>query len=425
MKKFLYFFLSVVIIVLLSKVYQSSLPEYNPKRDYVDLENEILKAFILAEDNSTIELPEGHFLFSQSLSLDNKKRVIIKGKGMDKTVLSFKGQTQGAEGIKITNSQNIVLQDFSIEDAAGDNLKISDTDTLTIKRIRTAWTGKVSTENGAYGIYPVLSSNILIEECEAIAASDAGIYVGQSKNVKIKNNKAYYNVAGIESENSTNVEIHNNEIFQNTSGLLIFDLPGLTVYGKNIKAFDNQIFDNNQINFGVPGSIVSSVPKGTGVIIMATKNVDFFNNNVSNHKTSNLAIVSYKVFAADKDLESGSQISKTASEGIRFIDSEFEKDKGYNPYPGRVYIHDNKFSNTYRFPTLSNDFGKLWYIKNNARIPDIVYDGILPEGIKLNSNEVRICVKNNDKDSFVYLDAENEFINFSNDLSLFNCELKL
>ena len=425
MKKFLYFFLSVVIIVLISKVYQSSLPEYSPKRDYVDLENEILKAFILAEDNSTIELPEGHFLFSQSLSLDNKKRVIIKGKGMDKTVLSFKGQTQGAEGIKITNSQNIVLQDFSIEDAAGDNLKVSDTDTLTIKRIRTAWTGKVSTENGAYGIYPVLSSNILIEECEAIAASDAGIYVGQSKNVKIKNNKAYYNVAGIESENSTNVEIHNNEIFQNTSGLLIFDLPGLTVYGKNIKAFDNQIFDNNQINFGVPGSIVSSVPKGTGVIIMATKNVDFFNNNVSNHKTSNLAIVSYKVFAADKDLESGSQISKTASEGIRFIDSEFEKDKDYNPYPGRVYIHDNKFSNTYRFPTLSNDFGKLWYIKNNARIPDIVYDGILPEGIKLNSNEVRICVKNNDKDSFVYLDAENEFINFSNDLSLFNCELKL
>ena len=425
MKKFLYFFLSVVIIVLISKVYQSSLPEYSPKRDYVDLENEILKAFILAEDNSTIELPEGHFLFSQSLSLDNKKRVIIKGKGMDKTVLSFKGQTQGAEGIKITNSQNIVLQDFSIEDAAGDNLKVSDTDTLTIKRIRTAWTGKVSTENGAYGIYPVLSSNILIEECEAIAASDAGIYVGQSKNVKIKNNKAYYNVAGIESENSTNVEIHNNEIFQNTSGLLIFDLPGLTVYGKNIKAFDNQIFDNNQINFGVPGSIVSSVPKGTGVIIMATKNVDFFNNNVSNHKTSNLAIVSYKVFAADKDLESGSQISKTASEGIRLIDSEFEKDKGYNPYPGRVYIHDNKFSNTYRFPTLSNDFGKLWYIKNNARIPDIVYDGILPEGIKLNSNEVRICVKNNDNDSFVYLDAENEFINFSNDLSLFNCELKL
>ena len=424
-KKFLYFFLSVVITVVVFNFYQSQLPQYKPERDYLDLEKEILKAFILAEDNSTIELPEGHFLFSQSLSLDNRKRVTVKGKGMEKTVLSFKGQTQGAEGIKITNSQNIVLQDFSIEDAAGDNLKVSDTDTLTLKRIRTAWTGKVSTENGAYGIYPVLSSNILIEECEAIAASDAGIYVGQSKNVKIKNNKAYFNVAGIESENSSNVEIYDNEIFQNTSGLLIFNLPGLTVYGNNIKAYNNQIYDNNLINFGVPGSIVSSVPKGTGAIIMATKNVDFFNNNVSNHKTSNLAIVSYKVFAANKDIESGAPVSRAASDDIRFVDSNFEKDINYNPYPGRVYIHDNKFNNTYRFPTLSNDFGKLWYIKNSARIPDIVYDGILPIGIKLNDYEVRICIRNNEKESFVNLDAENEFINFSNDLTLFNCELKL
>ena len=171
------------------------MPEYSPNRDYIDLEEEILEAFILAKDSSTIQLPEGHFLFSQSLSLDDKKHVKIKGMGMDNTILSFKGQIQGAEGIKITNSQNIVLEDFSIEDAAGDNLKISDTDTITLRRVRSAWTGKVSTDNGAYGIYPVLSTNILIEECEAIAASDAGIYVGQSQHVIIRNNKVFYNVA--------------------------------------------------------------------------------------------------------------------------------------------------------------------------------------------------------------------------------------
>ena len=125
------------------------MPEYNPERNYIDLEEEILEAFILAKDSSTIQLPEGHFLFSQSLSLDGKKHLTIKGMGMDKTVLSFKGQEQGAEGIKISNSQNIILEDFSIEDAVGDNLKISDTDTLTINRIRSAWTGKASTENGA------------------------------------------------------------------------------------------------------------------------------------------------------------------------------------------------------------------------------------------------------------------------------------
>ena len=217
------------------------MPEYSPERNYIDLEEEILEAFILAKDSSTIQLPEGHFLFSQSLSLDGKKHLTIKVMGMDKTVLSFKGQEQGAEGIKISNSQNIILEDFSIEDAVGDNLKISDTDTLTINRIRSAWTGKASTENGAYGIYPVLSTHILIQDCEAIGASDAGIYVGQSQHVIIRDNKAFFNVAGIESENSSHVEIYNNDSYQNTRGLLIFNLPGITVYGNNIKAYNNKV----------------------------------------------------------------------------------------------------------------------------------------------------------------------------------------
>ena len=166
-----------------------------------DMEAQILEAFILAKDSSTIQLPEGHFLFSQSLSLDAKKHITIKGMGMDKTILSFKGQTQGAEGIKVTNSENITIEDLAVEDAAGDNIKVSDTDTLTLRNIRSAWTGEVSTENGAYALYPVLSTQVLIEGCEAIGSSDAGIYVGQSQNVIIRNNKAYYNVAGIESEN--------------------------------------------------------------------------------------------------------------------------------------------------------------------------------------------------------------------------------
>ena len=115
---------------------------------------------------------------------------------------------------------------MSIEDASGDNLKITDSENVIMRNIRSAWTGEVSTQNGAYALYPVLCKN-LIEGCEAIGASDAGIYVGQSQNVTVKNNKAYYNVAGIESENSSQVEIYNNEIYQNTGGLLISISPTL------------------------------------------------------------------------------------------------------------------------------------------------------------------------------------------------------
>ena len=68
------------------------MPSYNPARDYLDMEIPILEAFIMAKDSSIIELPEGHYLFSQSLIMDGKKNITIRGAGIEKTVLSFKGQ---------------------------------------------------------------------------------------------------------------------------------------------------------------------------------------------------------------------------------------------------------------------------------------------------------------------------------------------
>jgi parallel beta-helix repeat protein len=392
MKKIIIGLVSAFIIVIIYKSFNPKFPEFNPERNYVDFEEQILEAFILAEDSVTIELPEGHFLFSQSLSIDGKKHITIKGKGKDKTVLSFKGQTKGAEGILVTNCEFFTIEDLSIEDAAGDNLKISESKNVTIKNIRSAWTGKVSTQNGAYAIYPVLTENLVIEGCEAIGASDAGIYVGQSKNVIIKNNKAFYNVAGVESENSTAVEIFGNEIYENTGGLLIFNLPKLTRYGSDVTAYNNRIYNNNLENFGVKGSIVSGVPKGTGVIIMATQDVNFNNNMVKDHVTSNLSILSYLVFAASEDPE-GLVDQSIQDRGIRSVEADFESDKKYNPYPGNVSINNNIFKNKFSFPTLSNEYGWLMIFKNKTVIPDVVYDGILPDGAKIQNEIIKSVSK--------------------------------
>lgn len=425
MKKTLLFLAFILIITIGYLSIPTTLPTHAPTRDYLDMEAELVEQFILAKDSSTIELPAGHFLFSQSLSLDNKTNLTIKGQGMDKTVLSFKGQTSGAEGIKITNSKNIVLEDFTIEDAAGDNLKISETATVTMRRLRSAWTGQVSEENGAYALYPVLSTNVLIEECEVIGSSDAGIYVGQSDGVIIRNNKAFFNVAGIESENSVNVEIYGNEAYENTSGLLIFNLPGLTMYGGNVVAYENKIYDNNLPNFAVKGSIVSAVPQGTGMIVMATKDVDIHNNQISNHTTTNLSVVSYELFALERNGDaSETALSEEAeAQGLRAIDTEYTKDKAYNPYPGRVTIRDNSFANNSFLPTFSNDFGKLWLVKNGATIPDIAYDGMIDPSGALQDDQHKLCIQNNGGAHFVYLDAANNFEGFTNDLTPFNCTL--
>jgi parallel beta-helix repeat protein len=69
--------------------------------------------------------------------------------------------------------------------------------------VRVEWTNGPDENNGAYGLYPVQSSNVLIEESVVIGASDAGIYVGQSNNIIVRNSRVEFNVAGIEIENST------------------------------------------------------------------------------------------------------------------------------------------------------------------------------------------------------------------------------
>ena len=420
-KKYIFWIL-VIVLALVYFTKNDTMPVYAPDRDYIDIEDQLVEQFILAQDSSVIELPAGHFLLSQSLSIDGKTNLTIRGQGMDETVLSFLGQTSGAEGIKITNSRNIVLEDFAIEDAVGDNLKVSDTDSLVIRRIRSAWTGEVSVENGAYGIYPVLSTNVIIEDCEAIGSSDAGIYVGQSKNVIIRNNKAFYNVAGIESENSSHVEIYGNEAFENTSGLLIFNLPGLTMYGEQIRAYDNKVYDNNLRNFAVKGSIVSATPHGTGVIILATKDVHLFRNTIRNHKTLNLAIVSYDLFSQENEDQNEIDEEELLERGIQPIVPDASVDPNYDPYPGRVVLNDNHFDNRYLLPSYANEYGLLWTVKNKLRIPDIAYDGILAEGGRLQDENHKICLYDNGKINFVYLDAADDFDGFSNDTTPFVCQ---
>ena len=67
----------------------------------------------------------------------------------------------------------------------------------------------------------------------------------------VRNNRAFYNGAGVENENNTSVKIYENDIYENTSGLLIFNLPKLTLYVRNITAYNNRIYNNNIENFDV------------------------------------------------------------------------------------------------------------------------------------------------------------------------------
>jgi len=356
----------------------------------------------MVEDGETIELEAGTFELDASIWMDNKKNVTIKGKGMDKTILSFKKQKEGAEGIKVTNSSNISIEGLTVQNAKGDAIKTQMVDGINFLYVKTEWTGKPKKTNGAYGLYPVQCSNVLIDHCEAIGASDAGIYVGQSDKIVVRNSLAYKNVAGIEIENSTNADVYNCEAKNNTGGILVFDLPGLIKKkGGNVRVYDNNVYENNYKNFAPPGNTVGTIPPGTGILVLATSDVEVFNNEVVNNKTVGASVISYYLTETPFD------------------------DEEYDPYPSRIYIHDNNFSRKKKVPGVQKRMGKLLFLKFGKKVPDIIVDGMY-EKDALDNNGIlkagyQICIKNNGLATFANLDAANGFKNLNRDESKFDC----
>jgi parallel beta-helix repeat protein len=353
--------------------------------------------FIEAQNGSTIELPAGTFQLDASLWLDDKKNVTIKGAGEDKTILNFKGQISGAEGIKITNASSITIRDLTVQDTKGDGVKAQTVDGITFLNVKAEWTNGGEKDNGGYGLYPVQCTNVLIDQCTAVGASDAGIYVGQSKHIIVRNSKAYQNVAGIEIENSLYADVYDNEAFNNTGGILVFDLPDLIQKeGGFVRVFRNNIHDNNHLNFAPKGNTVGKVPQGTGLMILATRNVEAFSNKIVNNITASTAIVSY------------------------YITENPINDKSYKPFPANIYIHDNYYERPAVRATGKGRMGKMYRFKLRfgKKVPHIQYDGIVDEK---NPNR-NICIKNNQNATFVNIDAGNKFKNISHDISVHNCE---
>ena len=312
---------------------------------------EIQEALILAEPGDIIRLTSGTYNLEDSLSLD-VDNVQIEGEGMNQTILNFKNQQSGAQGLSVT-SDNVTLQDFSVQDAKGDAIKVKGVTNIKFLRVKTEWTDGPKSENGAYGLYPVESKNVLIDGCIAIGASDAGIYVGQSQNIIVRNSRAEFNVAGIEIENSYYADVYDNVATNNTGGILVFDLPSLPQQGgHHVRVFNNKSVGNNTDNFAPEGNIVGEVPRGTGIIIQANSDVEIFNNVIGDNDTVNIAVVTY---GSDTD------------------------DEEYYPHPKSIQIHGNEFGPTgYNPDTSKGELAQILFDLSGGDMPDIFWDGLVP-----------------------------------------------
>jgi parallel beta-helix repeat protein len=343
-----------------------------------DYQKQLQTQLIMARPGDIITVPAGVHTINRGLSL-NVSGVTIRGEGMDKSILSFKGQVQGAEGL-LVNASDFTIEDLAIEDTAGDGLKINDGRNIIIRRVRTEWTNGPDEKNGAYGIYPVRTENLLLEECVAIGASDSGIYVGQSRNVVVRNNRAERNVAGIELENTLYADVYGNITNENTGGILVFNMPDLPQPGHSTRVYQNTVIGNNTDNFGAAGTPVASVPAGSGIVINSNDKVEIFDNDIADNDTANIIVSSYYA---------------TGFQGTREMSAD------YDPYPETIYIYGNRFSGGGSSPDgLDLKALKIAMFGLSGNFPDVLWDGFV-NADKLDDEgnhlpEYAICVDNGD-----------------------------
>ena len=426
------YILSLVVFCIMgsSILFFSCNPKAENKDDYTSSitfnpgdESKIVEALLSLKDSTSILLKAGIYKFD-NLSIVQLKHILLKGEGYDKTILDFSSQSQGGEGIRVTDLKGFTIADMTIRDSKGDLIKISKSRDVVITNLHATWKTADST-SGGYAIYPVMCKNVLVEGCYAEGSSDAGIYVGQSDSVVVKNCKAAKNVAGCEIEYTTNAQVFDNEFYNNTAGFLIFDLAGLSKRGGHVKAHDNFIHDNNNRNFAKAGSFgtvwgVGNAAPGSGVIVLATSNIEIYNNRIINNNSSSIALASG--FATDD------------SAATKINDNYFPVSQNI-----KIYGNTMEMGAAFPAPAFEHHIGKLLVAieqqlnaldasRKNKRIPFIMYDGVnsnlLTKATKVNPDS--LCIQQTGDNIFVNAD----FLNISKpaqwkpgtDITPYNCK---
>jgi len=355
--------------------------------------------------STTLVLGSGTFALTNQLLIRTAGAHII-GQGIDITTLDFGPVTaQVSAGVDAVGD-DFLIQDLTVLDSPKDGIRVEASKGVTYRRIRATWTNASQSTNGAYGIYPVKSQNVLVENSRAENAADAGLYVGQCQHVIVRNNTVTGNVAGLEIENTQYADVYGNTAEDNTGGIVVFDLPGNPIIGRDIRVHDNIIRNNNHVNFAAGGT-VKNIPVGTGTFAMASRRVEITHNTYQNNDTGDIALINGLAVEPDADkwmLPTATLAGKFDDLGLLAAgDGMIVNFRGEN-----IVVKDNTHSGSGTKPDVDDPLkiGLLLSLQYPTDpVDSVLYDTILEtkfdsEQAEGNSNDNHICVGGNTGGTF-------------------------
>lgn len=290
----------------------------------------------------TIEVPYG--IYHEAVALDWSDVTLVGIPNAKGEWPVFDGEGTRSDGV-VASGNNFEMYNFAVKNYTSNG--------VLVEGATGVYLHDMYIENtGVYGVYPVRCTDVLIERIEATLMNDAAVYAGKSENVVIRDTLTYGNVVGVELENTVNGEVYNNVARDNTVGIFIDLLPQLpSKVSLYTKVYDNVVENNNGANFGKPGSAVSLIPPGTGILVLAADEVEVYNNTIRGNKSGGLAVFNLTIGFASNEIDVG-------------------------PNPEHVYAHDNLYENNGydADPFVKNMLGKGFDIIWDANGADNYFD---------------------------------------------------
>lgn len=238
----------------------------------------IQKAVDKAQPGDTVQVWPGEY--KESVVVD-KPKIKLQGVIKDGKWPILNGENTKNDGV-IASGSGFHIENFHIHHYKGNGVMTQAADDVVIRHLIVA-------DTGIYGIYPTRGNNVLVEDTVSWGIADAAIYIGMCNYVDVRRNEVFQNVAGIEIENSHHVLVEENLAHNNSGGILVFTLPGLPVKtGDDVILRRNFVVNNNLANFGAPGSLVASVPPGSGIILLAADGVKIEDNIIRENKSGGI-----------------------------------------------------------------------------------------------------------------------------------------
>lgn len=242
----------------------------------------IQDAIDAARPGDTVEVLPG--TYHETLTLD-LSGITLRGQVMDGERPVLDGRGELMDGM-IGSGSDLVIEGFTIRNYTANGVMINLGRDIVFLDLHLD-------DTGLYGIYPVEVVGVLVEECSVTGVRDAGIYVGQSKDIVVRRNVTHGNVTGIEIENSLNALVEDNDVYDNAGGILVFGLPNVpSKVSRGCRVVGNRVYENNHENFGDPNAVVSAVPSGTGIMILAGDEVEVTGNEVRGNNSFGIAVAS-------------------------------------------------------------------------------------------------------------------------------------